>query len=367
MSKNLAHFSRSAALGAGLALAALLAGCGAQSAQHAAARPVVTQTVTRERQSTADHYTGAIHAHHETELSFRTAGKIVERDAKLGDTVKKGDLLARLDVTDARLSLQAADASVRAAEAQWKLAKREYERYKGLQARGVASVSALDARRNDFDVATAKLHEARNQRSLVKNQLAYTQLRADHDGVITGVIGEVGQVVAAGQPVFRMASSGARELFVDVPESRIDVLRHAQQVQVTLWALPGRAYSGMISEIAADADPVSRTFLVKIALPDAGPEVRLGMSATASVDGEGDYQAVKLPLTSIYHAGDDPAVWVLNPKTSSVELRRIQVGRYVDDGVIVTGGLKTGEVVVTRGVHKLHANEVVAPIVDGAA
>lgn len=351
---------------AGALSAVLMVGCSAESAAPPAPRPVITQTVARVAENAADRYTGAIRAHHETALSFRTGGKIVERRVELGDQVKEGQLLARLDAADAHLNEQAAQAAVKAAEARRELARRELQRIRDLQAHDVASQSQLDARRNDFAVAEAQLKQSRNQYALAQRQQSYTELRADRDGVITGVEAETGQVVSPGQPVFRMAGDGRRELVVDVPESRIDVLRHAQQVGVTLWALPGKSYSGTVSEIAADADPASRTFQVKIAIPDAGSEIRLGMSATAEI-ADGGAPVVKIPLTSLYHADDAPAVWVVDPTTSSVQLRKVTVERYLSDGVIVSAGLQPGDVVVVRGVHKLHTDEVVAPVAAGDA
>lgn len=340
----------------------LLTACGPEPPAPEAVRPAVTQRVTLESGGDRDRYTGEIHARYETQLAFRVAGKVVERAVELGDPVEKGQLLARLDARDMQLAAEAAEAAWRAARDQRDLAESEFRRAADLLARKLVSQSVYDARKADFEVARSRLQEAARQLQLRRNQLAYTQLRADHAGTITMVQIEPGQVVAAGQPALGFARAGERELWIDLPENRVDSVQTGQAVRVTLWALPKLEIPGVVREIASDADPASRTYRVRIRLQDPGPQVRLGMTGTAQLVSDAAGRVAVLPATSLYHDGDKPAVWVVDPKTGKVALQPVQIRRYRDNEVVLDGGLTGGELVVVKGAHKLHAGQQVRPV-----
>src|SRR5699024_3362269 len=195
-------------------------------------------------------------------------------------------------------------------------------------------------------------------------QLGYTRLRAEHAGVITRVRAEPGEVVAAGQPVLGLARDGERELWVAVPENRIDTVAAGEQVTISFWALPDVQVPGRVREVAADAEPDSRTYRIRITLMEQPAASRLGMSATAHFLDETDTQVIRLPLTSLYHANDKPAVWVVNEQTHEVALRPVTILRYAENAVVLAAGqtLKPGDRVVPRGVAKLHAGQQVKPI-----
>lgn len=309
-------------------------------------------------------YHGEVHARYETALSFRTGGKIARRAVNLGDTVQAGQLLASLDAADARLAAAAAEAALKAAKDQRDLARREFTRAQDLVARQLISQSAFDARQTEYQIAEARLREARNQAELHRNQAAYTDLKAEHDGVITAVLAEAGEVVVAGQPVLGFARSGERELWIDVPENRVDAVTADQQLTVSFWALPEVTVQGRVREIAADADPASRTYRVRITLINPDSQIKLGMSADAVFTHATPDAVAVLPLTCLYHEQGKPAVWVVDPQTGSVALRNVHILRYRDDAMILDEGLQTGELVVTKGVHKLHAGEIVQPIAE---
>jgi membrane fusion protein, multidrug efflux system len=302
-------------------------------------------------------YSGEVRARIETTLGFRIAGKIVERLVDAGMAVKAGQVLARLDPADA--GLQAAQA-----EAQRVLAAAELARYRDLKAKNYISASALDARETALQAAEA-------QAALAKNQAAYTSLVADRAGVIGQVLAEPGQVVSVGQPVFRLAPDGEREIAIALPEGEVAGFKLGQAAEVTFWATPNAAshkpLAGRLREISPVADPVTRTYAARISLKDADPRLPLGMSATvrfpASAPG-----ATKLmvPLTAIFQQGNQPAVWKLGAD-NSVTLQAVSVAAFTDGGAMVIGGLTGGEQIVAAGVNLLTAGEKVrvAPSATG--
>lgn len=348
---------QSAWLGA-IALSLSVTGCTKHESTPEAIRPVLTQKVAATKTVDQTAYSGEVRARYETDLGFRIGGKIVERKVDVGAAVRKGALLARLDPADARLNADAARAQVAAAETEFNFANSELTRYKTLLDKGFIGQSAFDAKQNNHNSAKAKLAAARSQAAVNVNQSAYTSLYADQDGVITTVSGEVGQVVAAGQAVMRLARPEEMEVVINVAESKIAELQKAQQVLVRLWAQPDKIFRGKVREIAPNADATTRTFSVKVSILDPGPEVKLGMTANVLADGS-DTQAVLLPLTAIYSQNGKAGVWVVDPQTSKVGLRSVEVGQYREDGVTILSGLKAGENIVTAGVHKLIPGQTV--------
>ena len=341
-------------------IALILAATGC--AKHAVApdpiRPVLSQKAVATKTADQTAYSGEVRARYETDLGFRIGGKVIERKVDVGAEVKKGDLLARLDPADARLNADAARAQVAAAEAEFNFASSELTRYKVLLDKGFIGESAFEAKQNTFNSARAKFAAARSQAAVNINQSAYTSLYADQDGVITSITGEVGQVVAAGQAVMRLARPEEMEVVINVAESKIAELQKAQQVLVRLWAQPDKIFRGKVREIAPNADATTRTFSVKVSILKPGPDVKLGMTANVLAGGS-DTEAVLLPLTAIYSQNGKAGVWVVDPQTSKVALRNVEVGQYREDGVTILSGLKAGENIVTAGVHKLIPGQTV--------
>lgn len=342
-----------------LPIALALAGCGQQAPVQSPPRPVLTQTIVPGATATRDVYPGEVRARHETDLAFRIAGKLVSRAVDAGARVERGQALARLDPEDARLAAQAAAAQVAAAEGDFALARAELDRHADLLEKKFISQSAFDARRNAFNAASARLQQARAQAALSSNQAAYTTLLADADGVVLSVSAEPGQVLAAGQPVLRLARAGQKEIVVNVPESQVARLAIGQAVAISLWADASVLFPGRVREIAGGADPVTRTYAVRISALNPPEQAQLGMSANVLFQSAADPGLVLLPLTAIAREGGNPAVWVVDPATGKVGLRQVGVGQFREDGVTVTSGLHPGDVVVTAGVHKLRPGEVV--------
>ena len=342
-----------------LLAAALAAGCGNGKVSQDPVRPVLTQTVVPGAAATRDVYSGEVRARHEADVAFRIGGKLVARHVDAGARVAKGTVLARLDPEDAKLAANAAAAQLAAAESDLALSKAEMERHQDLLAKRFISQSAYDARVNAYNAARARAEQARSQAGLTSNQADYTALVADTDGIVISVSAEPGQVVAAGQPVLRLARAGEKEVAVNVPESQLTRFSAGQAVAVSLWADPSTVFPGRVREIAGGADPVTRTYTVRIATPAAPPQAQLGMTASVLLNSTVDPNLVVLPLSALARDGSDPAVWLVDPATRKVKLRKVTIGQYREDGVTVTGGLQPGEVVVTAGVHRLKPDQQV--------
>jgi RND family efflux transporter MFP subunit len=263
----------------------------------------------------------------------------------------------RLDPQQQMLHVAAASADVDAARSRVVQQRVEVQRSEQLLARNFASQAELDQHRLMLAEAESQLRSALARQQINVNQRGYTELVADRDGVVTALGAEAGQVVSAGQQVVTLAGAGEREVVVSIPESRVDELRRATRLQVSLWAHPDRRYAGTLRELAPDTDRVTRTYSARIAVKDADAELRLGMTASVhALDVEGT-NAIRLPLTAILDRQGQPHVWVVDASTSRVASRAVQLGAAQNDAVIVTAGLADGEAVVTAGVHMLHPGQ----------
>lgn len=339
--------------------ALLLAACGQKQEAADPVRPVLTITVAPGATATRDVYSGEVRARVETDLAFRIGGKIAARLADAGVRVSKGQVLARLDPEDVKLAAAASRAQLASAEAEHALARAELERAGDLLAKKFISQSAYDTRQTAYAAAKARVDQARSQAAITANQQAYATLAADADGVIVSVSAESGQVVAAGQPVLRLARNGEMEILINVPEGQVARFRAGQDVAISLWAEPKIHFPGRVREIAGGADAVTRTFTVRVSVLQAPPSLRVGMSANVALRPAVDAGLVVLPLTALVRQGDAAAVWVVDPKTLQVQSRPVQVGQYREDGATILSGVSAGEIVVAAGVHKLRANQVV--------
>jgi len=315
-------------------------------------RPVLSQLVefsTDWREST---YAGQIRARYVTALSFRLGGKLIERPVEVGDRVEAGTVLARLDPEDVRLRLVEAEAGVAEAQAEQNKAASDLERYRGLRKKNLVSKIKYTEFTNRHEVAKARLQQAQAELEVTRNQAAYTTLSAHRAGVVTETMAEVGQVVTAGQTVVRLTLAGDREVEIAIPENRLTELRQADTIQVSLWADAAASYTGRVREVSPGADPVTRTYSVRITLPDAGPEVQLGMTATVTIRKRREGEVAHLPLSALYQRDSEPAVWVVDGALR-VELVPVDVLEFTQTEVLVSGGLDAGQRVVTAGVHKL--------------
>jgi multidrug efflux system membrane fusion protein len=327
-----------------------------RAAAQPAPRPVRVQTVVLTPEEHTLTLSGSIQARTQAELAFRVGGKVIARPVEVGDVVHAGQELARLDPQDLQLQVQAAASAVEAAGADAAQAKAELGRYQALGTRSPAYLpSEHDRRLAASRMADARLAQAARQYALANDQATYGALTADADGIVTALPVQVGQVVAAGQTVATVAHAAGIEVSMDVPENRLDDIRAAQLVAVTLWSAPGRILHGHVREIGALADPASRTFNVKVAVLDAPPGLlALGMTATVRLAAPPGPAVALLPATALTDEDGHPAVWVLDPAQGDAprhaEQRLVTVAGYREDGqVAVGGGLRADEQVVTAG------------------
>lgn len=332
---------------AGTMLAALLlAACTEPPPPAEPPRPVRTLVVGTGSADSAQSFSGDVHARHETPLGFRIGGKMVARLVDVGHRVRDGQALARLDAAD--IALQAAQAQAQLAQAE-----ADTKRFRELRARNFISQSALDAHETALKTAQA-------QGSLARNQESYATLRANAAGVVVAVLAEPGQVVNAGTPVLAVAHDGEREVAISLPESSVTRFKVGDAAEVRLWVdaadSPGKTYRGRIRELAPAADPATRTYPARVTLIDADARVALGMTAKVSFRTEGGNGSLLIPAAAILQQGDQPAVWVV-AGDDTLSLRKVKVLDWRDDQALIGDGLKAGERIVERGVHKLHAGE----------
>ncbi len=336
----------------------LLAGCGKEEAKVEAAVPVHAVRVSTQADAARVTWSGEVRARFETTLAFRVGGKIIERSAQIGQTVKRGEVLARLDPQDLNLQTQAVGAQIAAAQTELAQQTDDLARYQTLLKQGFISQAEYDRRRNTVDIARSRVDELRSYQRSTRNQAAYAALASDENGVVTSIDAERGQVVAAGQPVLRVAQLGYKDVVITVPENRLADLRQARDLQVLLWARPEHPYRGELREVSPVADPGTRTYTAKIAVLDADEEMRLGMTARVEAQTR-NAQGLVLPLSALYRSGDQTAVWVVDAKTQTVHLANVKATALQGEQVGVTEGLQGGETVVTAGVHKLHPGQKV--------
>jgi RND family efflux transporter MFP subunit len=334
--------------------ALLLAGCEANTTPAAKSeRPVQIQRVAYESGRTAREFVGVIRARYETDLGFRVAGKITARLVNVGDSVRVGDVVARLDPLDLRLQVESAEAELAAATSNVAQSNADLTRYTTLRERGFASIADFDRKKLTKDEAEGRLERAKRALDLARNQLRYTDLKADADGVITATLAEPGQVVAVGQAVARLAHRGEKEAVVALPETWLGEARRATAT-VRLWSDRDRSLAANLRELSPQADQATRTYAARFTIPDADDTVAFGMTATVTLAHATDTPIARVPLAAILNRGTGPTVYVVD-ENDALSLRLVNVASFTEQAALVTSGLKEGDKVVTLGVQKLEA------------
>ena len=332
----------------------LITGCGSDEVQPVKPPVVKVQQVSLSNAAQEENYSGVVRGRYETNLSFQVGGKIISRDVQIGSRVRAGDVLMTLDPKDIVEQSHSAEAQVSSARAQLQLAKTNYERYAELFKSEAIAAAVLDQYKTQLDAAQAAYDAAIAQAQQSQHALEYTTLNANADGVISAVNAEVGQVVAAGQTVLTLVQSGELEVVANIPENKIAALQIGQRVSVDFWAT-NDLVSGTVREISPMADSASRTFAVKISLPEL-QNVQLGMTANVSMTSAATSSAIVLPLSAIYQTDNAAQVWLVDG--GKVSLRKVEVTAFDDNNVQVRG-LKSGDKVVIAGVHKLRDGQEV--------
>lgn len=311
-------------------------------------------------------FSGEIRARVETGLGFRIAGKLLSRSVELGQHVKTGQELARIDAQDYRLASDATAAQVLVAQTNRDLTGADLKRYQDLYKQGFISSAELERREAAYKSAQAQWQQAQAQNAVQGNQSSYTRLLADGAGVITAVEASAGQVLAAGQPVVKLALDGPRDVVFSVPEDKLPALRPGSVVEVRLWN-SGKILQAKVRDVSASADPVTRSFLVKAMLPSSlgkdEVDVVLGATVTVtlpSVATASGVVVVKLPTSALRQEGGATSVWLLDSQTMTVKSQAIDVHTADGNDAVVSSGLKNGDQVVVSGVHVLNPGQKVS-------
>jgi RND family efflux transporter MFP subunit len=336
----------------------VLAGCKPENVP-VESRLVRTLVVNPQSIGEDRHVIGEVKPRYESDLSFRVAGKVLYRLVDVGAWVKKGDTLATLDTQDFRNRLRSAEADVRSAEAALVEAQGAEARQARLLKDGWTTRATYDTVLRNLHTAEARLAAARANLDLTRDQLNYTELKADFDGVVTAVGAEAGQNVNAGQMVVRLARPDDRDGVFNIAETAFADVSDAHP-EVIVWPLsnPSLTVEGVVREISPVADPATRTYTVKVTLKNPPPQLRFGVSIGGRVKGPAAF-AVALPLSAVFDKNGSPAVWVLDQQSSSLVLRSITVARYEVNTAVVAAGLTKGDIVVTAGVNSLTVGQKV--------
>lgn len=345
-----------------LVLSLALAGCSRPEAPADPVRAVRTQVVADGTQVASHEYAAEIRARTESRLGFRVGGKLQSRAVNLGDPVRPGQVLAQLDAQDLRLGQDAARAALSAAQTQLDQASADFKRFKELRDQGFIGAAELERRETAVKAARAQWEQARAQLAVQGNQASYASLVADAAGVVTGVEAEPGQVVAAGAPIVRLAHDGPRDAVFSVPEDRVGSIRallgKAGGVRLLPWGSQD-AVPATVREVAAAADPATRTFLVKA---DTGTApVRLGQTASVRVDAPPVDGAIRLPLSAVVESQGRSMVWLFDRTSMTVRQQPVTVAGADGNQVLIAQGLKPGDEVVTAGTHVLTPGQKVKP------
>jgi membrane fusion protein, multidrug efflux system len=343
------------------ALILILGVAGCQKEEKAAAapiRPVRTATVELQEGGEKVSLTGEIQPRYQADLGFRVNGKILERPVDVGTEVKKDDLLARLDPQQYRQDLEVAKAEVAKAEAEVARSQAQEYRQRELLKNGHTTQVAYDQALKTFKTAQAEVDAVRARQIQASENLGYTDLKADNDGVIVAVGADAGQVVSSGQMVVRLAQPGEREAVFNIAEGAFKKRPTDPPVTVHLVSNPEIETAGKVRYISPQADPETRTYTVRVSLPEAPPQMRLGANVVGTVTLD-QGQTVTIPGSALFQKDGKPAVWLVE-KDKTVQLKPITVERYQGDSVVVGDGLAQGDVVVTAGVQKLLPGQKVA-------
>jgi membrane fusion protein, multidrug efflux system len=341
---------------AGLALA-LLSACQPEAdTAPPQVRPVRTVTVVKREVGETVSYTGRIQAENETRLSFRISGRMVERSVNVGDHVEPGQVVAKLEPQDELNALRTAQASVAAAQGQLNQAQSNFDRQQTLLARDIASRAQFEQAESALKTARAQLDTAEAQLKAAKDRVSYTELRVDSAGTVIATGAEAGEVVQAGQMVIRVARKDGRDAVFDVPAQLLRSAPSDPLISVSLSDDPAVTAIGRVREVSPQADPVTRTFEVKVGLTDPPAAMRLGATVVGRMKLD-TAPVIEIPATALTEFDRRPAVWVVDPSSLTVSLRNVEVARNDPATIAISQGLDSGEIVVTAGIQALHPGQ----------
>lgn len=328
----------------------LLSACSKPAPKSEDIRPVRAIVLSASDIDINAEYSGEVRSRVESRLGFRVGGKIIARKVDVGTMVKRGQVLMQLDPQDLQLAQSQSRAALRGVESARDFASADFKRYQELRAKNFVSQAVLDAKSSALKASQANVDAANAAFRGQSNQASYTTLVADIDGVVTAVDAEVGQVVTPGMPVVRLAKASEKEIVIGIPEDKVDSMRKVADVKVRLWARPQEVINGKIREISPVADAATRTYPVRVSIPDA-PEIKLGMTALVQFSSKSAMPLLRVPLSALYYEKSSTSVWVVEQGVA--HMVPVQMGGTSGNEVLIIGGVKPGQTVVTAGVNQL--------------
>lgn len=335
----------------------VVSGCGMQK-EEAVSAPVVKTMIVGEADKEGNAtFSGTVHGYYESPVGFQVGGRITQRYVSAGDRVSAGQPLFKVDSKDAEEATAQAQSEVISAKAQYKLAKSTLSRYRKLHSEAAISDLAMDQTQNQYELAEAQLNQANASLGRAVNNLGFTTLKADRNGIVGSTMYEVGQVVAAGTPVALIVDDSRLDVHISFTEKQRGQYSVGMPCTVTFWALPGVEVQGIIREIAASPNQSTGTYDAKVTLQNVPKTVSVGMTAEVRFTPENSQGGISIPLTAIATQTDKPSVWVVVNKRA--KLIPVEVGQYGEDSVQVISGLKKGDCVITAGGRRLSEGEEV--------
>jgi RND family efflux transporter MFP subunit len=356
-SLNLASMTRATAASILLVSVLALGACSEKKAENAPAviRPVKVVEIAKASNVRQLEYSGAVKSRTEMNLGFRVAGKITERLVDIGDRVKPGTVVARIDATDYRLAVNSAQANLDAAEKAVETADIADKRAHALFAKDAVPKAQVEQADLTYDQAVSTRKAAAASLDQAKNQMSYAELKSDRDGIVTVIDADRGQVVAAGTPVLTVVADDEKEVQIAVPENDIAEFKPGKAVKVSFWSDATLSLAGKVREVSGSADPQSRTFSVRVSLPD-DPRVLIGMTANVVADVAVGADQITVPLSALAEKDGGKIVWTVDRTAATVHAQPVQVADFTGDGVGVTQGLKPGDIVVSAGTQFMTEN-----------
>jgi membrane fusion protein, multidrug efflux system len=353
-------FRRIRAMAILTALSPVLAACGRETAANDTPAPRIVRTTTVEKRklTTPLTFSGRIEAEDEVNLAFRISGRLLNNDTKIGDRVKAGQVLARLESQNELNALRQAQASLAAAQGQLTQARNHFDRQETLLAQGWTTRVNYDAATQAQQTARSQVDAAEAALSAAHDLVGFTELKADAPGVITATGQGAGEVVQAGQMIARIARQDGRDAVFDVPSQLVRSASADPEVEVSLADDPTIKAKGRIREVGAQANAVTRTFEVRVGLTDPPPAMRLGATVVGRVSTSAG-PMIDIPASALTRMNQRPAVWIVDPTASTVSVRNVDVLRFDEAQAVISQGLDTGEIVVTAGVQALHPGQKV--------
>ncbi|MBB5573136.1 MULTISPECIES: efflux RND transporter periplasmic adaptor subunit [Rhizobium] len=338
------------------AIALTLSGCNEKKEETAEViRPVKVVEIAQADTTRKLDYSGSVRARTDMNLGFRVNGKIVERKVDIGEKVKPGDVLARIDSTDYVLAVRRSQADLDAAEKQVQTTELARNRAQQLFDKNVAPKSQLEQAELSYDQAVSTRDSAVSALAEAKNQVAYTDLTSDMNGIVTTINADVGQVVGSGTSVITVAVDGEKEVQIAVPEMDIAQFKVGKDVKARFWSDDALVMDGKVREVSGSADAQSRTFAVRVSLPN-DQRVLLGMTATIEAQADNTQPYVAIPLSALAQKDGQQIVWLVDRSAGTVHAHSVKVADFADDGVRVADGLKAGDVVVAAGTQFMTEN-----------